>query len=191
MLKTNENKVQFGLDKLAYAVITMTDGVESFGTPVTVPGAVSISMDPEGDETVFYADNVRYYVTNNNSGYSGSIEIAKVPEQMLEDVFSITTDANKVQIESESDEVKEVALLGRFSGDKNKNNFVLYRCTLSRPSASHNTTENTKEPQTVTIDFTAIPMSNDRIKATTTSETAEAIKEAWYNAVYTGVSAGE
>ncbi len=186
-LKTGENKVQFGLDKLAYAVITIgTDGTESWAVPVTIPGAVSISMDPEGDETVFYADNIRYYVSNNNSGYSGSIEVAKVPEQMQEDVYGITKNTDGVLIENEADEVKEVALLGRFSGDKNKNLFVLYRCTLGRPQASHNTTEASKDPQTSTIDFTAIPTSAGKVKATTTSETTESVKEGWYTAVYTG-----
>lgn len=183
-LKTNENKVVFGLDKLAYAVITETNGEITFGTPVMVPGAVSLSMDAEGDETVFYADNIRYFVSQTNDGYSGDLEIAKVPEQMRIDVFGDTLDSNNVLIENSNAVVKEVALLGQFSGDKNKNLFVLYRCTLSRPTMSHATTEGNRDPQTSTISYTAIPMDDGVTKATTTSETADAIKTAWYTAVY-------
>jgi len=185
-LKVNENKVQFGLDELHYAVITEgTDGTITFGTPVKVPGAVSISMDPEGEETVFYADNVRYWIGQDNNGYSGSIEIAKVPEQMRTDIWGDTLDDNGVLVENADAQIKEVALLGRFSGDKNKNLFALYRVTLSRPSASHNTTEGSKTPQTATIDYNAIPLPNGHVKATTTSTTDETVKSGWFSTVYT------
>ena len=47
-----ENKVQFNLKNVHYAVETETinDGVASYsyGTPVAVPGAVTLTMAPEG-----------------------------------------------------------------------------------------------------------------------------------------------
>ena len=182
-----ENKVQFGLDKLYYAIITEgTDSSITFGTPKAVPGAVSLSLDAEGEETIFYADNIRYYVSQDNNGYSGSIEVAKIPEAMWEDVYGVTMDTSKVLIENAEVEPKEVALLFRFSGDKNKNCCALYRCTLSRPSISHATTENTKEPQTSTIDYTAIPLPNGNVRATTTSQTNDTVKNGWFSTVYTG-----
>lgn len=180
-----ENKVQFGLDKLYYAVITEgTGGAITFGTPKPIPGAVSLSMDAEGEETVFYADNVRYFVSQDNNGYTGDIEIAKVPEDMWEDVFGVTVDTNSVMIENSDAEIKEVALLFRFSGDKNKNCCALYRCTLSRPTISHQTTEGSKEPQTSTISYTAIPLPDGKVRATTLSTTADSVKEGWFSTVY-------
>lgn len=185
-LKAGENKVQFGLDELHYAIITENaeTGAITFGTPVKVPGARSIEMDPEGEQTIFYADNIRYWISQDNNGYSGTLEIAKVPEQMREDIWGDTLDTNGVLTENADVEPKEVALLGRFSGDKNKNLFALYRVTLARPSASHATTEGSKEPQTASISYTAIPLPNGRVKATTTSTTTEAVKNAWFESVY-------
>lgn len=180
-----ENKVQFGLDKLYYAIITeAANGDITFGTPVAIPGARSLSMDPEGEETVFYADNIRYYVSQDNNGYSGSIEVARIPDSMWSDVYGIESDDASVMIENVESVTKDVALLFRFSGDKNKNCCVLYRCTLSRPTMSHATTEGSKEPQTETINYTALPLPNGQLRATTTSETAEAVKTGWFSAVY-------
>lgn len=180
-----ENKVQFGLDSLYYAVITETNGVISYGTPVRIPGAVSLSMDAQNGETTFYADNVKYYVSTSNNGYTGDIEVARIPDAMWSDVFGATLDqTDKVLVENVDDAIKEVALLFRFAGDKNKNCCALYRCTLGRPSRSHSTTNETTDPQTETISYTAVPLSDGRLRATTTSETPAATKEAWFDDVF-------
>ena len=40
-------------------------------------------MDANGEIEPFYADNIAYYVVNNNSGYEGDLEIALIPESFL------------------------------------------------------------------------------------------------------------
>ena len=75
-----ENKVQFGLEKVHYAVL---EG-GAYGTPVPIPGAVNLSLNPVGEMEKFYADNVVYYVSNTNDGYDGDLEVAdKISMQML------------------------------------------------------------------------------------------------------------
>jgi len=78
-----ENKVRFGLKNVYYAI--MTSG-GSYITPVAIPGAVNLDMSPAGDTNKFYADNIAYYVGVSNQGYEGSLEIAKIPDQMFQDV---------------------------------------------------------------------------------------------------------
>ena len=42
--------------------------VPAYGESVSLPGAVSLSIDANGGNENFYADNGVYYVINNNSG---------------------------------------------------------------------------------------------------------------------------
>ena len=62
-----KNKVKFGLNKVHWAKITAwsDDGVPTFATPVRLPGAVSLSIDANGENENFYADNSVY--NNDNS----------------------------------------------------------------------------------------------------------------------------
>ena len=49
------NKVQFGLKKLYYATITDSGTALAYGTPVALPGAVSMTAAPTGESEEFEA----------------------------------------------------------------------------------------------------------------------------------------
>ncbi len=60
----------------AHAVATIDDsGNATYSKPVPMPGAVSLSLDPESEPTKFYADGYAYYIINNNMGYEGDLWI--------------------------------------------------------------------------------------------------------------------
>lgn len=184
-----ENKVQFNLKNAHYAVLTETTqaGVtsESWGTPVPINGAVSITIDPEGSVTPFYADGIKYFVSETNAGYTGSLEIAKIHEQMLGDIWGFTKDSKNVMLENVNADVKDFALLFQIDGDIDNELYLFYKCTASRPSISSATNTDTTEVRTQTLSFSCAPlMSNGTIQARTTSTTDTATKTAWFTAVY-------
>lgn len=60
-MANKKNKVKFNICNVHYAKITVTEeGEVTFATPVAMPGAVSISMDPTGEPESFYADDIEY-----------------------------------------------------------------------------------------------------------------------------------
>ena len=59
------------------AILSQNDeGVYSYAAPQAIPGAVSLSLDAEGETNPFYADGIVYFRTTANNGYSGDLEIA-------------------------------------------------------------------------------------------------------------------
>ena len=78
------DKVRFGISNVHVGLYTVSDqGVVTMGTPVHIPGAVSLSMDPESEQNVFYADNVAYYTGYSDNGYTGELVMALFPDTFL------------------------------------------------------------------------------------------------------------
>ena len=180
-----KNKVKYNICNVHYAVITRAeDGTVTFATPVAIPGAVSISLDPKGEPESFYADGVEYYVINNNQGYDGDLEVALIPESFRQDVLLETADANQVLVENSNSQTGSFALLFEFDGDVRKIRHVMYNCSASRPSISAKTNEEGKEVQTETLTIKSRPLANGLVKAKTGDSTTEAVYTDWYKSVY-------
>lgn len=186
MADTQKNKVKFGLSNVHVSKITEEDGEITYGTPFAVPGAVSLTAEPEGDTTPFYADNIKYYVAVANNGYTGDLEIAMTPKEFLTQILGQLEDTNGALIESANDVNARFALMGEIEGDIKKRRFVYYDCTAARPSAEMNTVEESKEPQTDTISITMAARSSDNvIKAVIEpSEENKAVYDTFFTKVY-------
>ena len=60
------NKVKFNLCDVYYALLEKnTETTAEYATPVRLPGAVSLSLDPEGEQEPFFADGIEYYILSN------------------------------------------------------------------------------------------------------------------------------
>jgi phi13 family phage major tail protein len=188
------NKVKFGISHVYYALPTYGENdAVTFGTPVPIKGAVNLTLSPEGDMSPFYADNGTYYMSGMNAGYSGDLEIAKIPDSFKTDVLNYVTDSAGALVETTNAEYKPFALLFQIEGDKNARKHVLYNCMANRPQITAATTTASKEPQTDTIPLTcgSIPntvLSTEIVKAS--AVTGDTAYSGWFSSVHVPAAAG-
>jgi phi13 family phage major tail protein len=179
------NKIRYGLKNVHYAVITEGENdTISYGTPVKISGAVSLTLDPQGDQVKFYADDMEYYSEYTNNGYSGTLEMALIPDDFKKDVLGYKEDANGVLFEDANAIAKNFALLFEFSGDKNAIRHVVYNVTSSRPSVSGDTKGETKNVQTESMSISAAP-AKDTGLVKGKAEPSQTVYNDWYEQVYT------
>ena len=181
-------KVKYGLKNCYYALATIADdGTATYGTPKRLPGAVALTMDPAGESTNFYADDSVYFSVAGANGYTGTLEIAMIPDSFREEALG-ETKVDGVYIESGVGSSQPFALLFEFQSDENAIKHVLYNVTASRPSISGNTKGETVEVSTDTLNLTAATIHNaalnkDIVKARVADDEAAAYST-WYTSVY-------
>lgn len=150
------NKVKFGLSEVHIAKITYGEnGAITYGTPFALPGAVNLTLDPEGESADFFADNTKYFSEYANQGYSGSLEIALINDEFRTQILGETSDANGAKFENKDDVISDFALGFQINGDQNNRKYWFYNVSASRPSTNSQTIENSKEPVTDTLNITA------------------------------------
>lgn len=179
------NKVKFGFKNCYYAPITVGGGgTVTYGTPVALKGAVSMSLAASGDTTEFYADDSLYFSDVNNNGYEGTLELALIPDDFKIACLGATKDSNNVLVEGTSKVNTPFALLCEFTGDEKERKFVFYNCMASRPDVASTTKGQAIEVQTETLNLTIRPNADGIVKAETSATTTEGVVNAWYSSVY-------
>lgn len=180
-----ENKVQFNLKNVHYAILDESSGKPAFSTPVAVPGAVNLNLSQQGEISPFYADGLVYYQSVNNNGYSGDLEMARFLDQMLQEVWGFVLEStDKVLVENAANEVKAFALLFQIDGDVDNDLYCLYKCTGTRPAITGATNTDTKTPQTQKSTISAVPLPDGDVMARTTSTTPAEVRANWFKSVY-------
>ncbi len=177
------NKVKFGLEQV-YIAFKNADG--TYEVPQAIPGAVNLTMNPEGGETAFFADNRKYYSRYTNNGYSGTLELALVPQGILAEMLGWEVDKGML-VEVADGQPKAFALLGQVLGDERNRRFVYYNCLASRPADNAATTTDTATPTTETLNITILPIDHNGNKIVKSvierDETNEAIFDDWFDEV--------
>lgn len=187
------NKIKYGLSNVYYAVATIaSNGSATYSAPVAIPGAVNLSLDPEGASDPFYADNIVYFMSSANSGYTGTLEVALLPDSFRKDVLGEIEDGQGVFLEDADAITKHFALLFQFEGDANKTRHVLYNCTATRSAVSSETKQESITPVTDSIDIVAgmvynSTFSTNLVKARN-DDTTSTSYSTWFTTVYQGTA---
>ncbi len=176
------NKVKYGLSNVHYAKIINTDGVITYETPVPIKGAVDLVLNAEGESDSFYADDIDYFTWSTNDGYSGSLEIALLPDEFSIDILGDKVDESGALFEDANAVPAPFALLFEFKGDKNGIRHVFYNVNATRPNIEGETKQKTINPNTDTLNIRALPGANGFVKAK--AKPADTCYADWYTSVY-------
>lgn len=183
------NKVKYGLKNVYYAVATINeeDNTATYTTPVKWNGAVSLSLEAQGETSNFYADDGIYFTTVANNGYEGDLEMALVSDSFRTEVLGEVKDKNGVMVDDTNAAQVHFALLFEFKGDQKNRRHVMYNCVATRPSVSSTTKAESVEVQTETVTITAAPIHCAALDKDITKADAQEDSTAyatWFSTVY-------
>lgn len=154
-----KNRITFGLERLHVAFFKQdSTNPPEWEAPIPIPGAVSFTPEPQGDENKFYADNGPYFVYTTNNGYTAELSVALLPTEVQARMLGWTIDNNGMLVEDADGIGEEFALLGQVLGDKNNLRFVYYRCKAARPGKGFSTRTETIEPNPDNLSITIMPI---------------------------------
>ena len=151
----SENKVRFGIKKLHVGKFNVSDaGVVTLGNPMHIPGAGVLGLDPDTEMTEFYADDVLYWICQNDNGLTGEIENANFPDAFKTGFLNYLTLADGGIAQIKGRNIDPVYLMFESDGDQEKRRGILYNVSLGQIKREYGTIEKTKTPQTATLGFT-------------------------------------
>lgn len=153
-------KVLFNIKKLQFSKITEVSpaGVPTYGTPMLMPGTVSLSMESEATSDPFYADGIAYYTPSGSLTTTGTLENALFTDEVLKAIYAYVEDTNGNLLETDG-AVAEFGMQFACDSDDGEVYFTYYRVTSNKPgiNLTTNAPSATINPQSVSV--TASPIS--------------------------------
>lgn len=183
---TTTNRFHAKLKKCYYATATpdFAAGTVTYGTPVRIPDAVSISLSPTGEPITVNADGGVVNLGRDNSGYEGDLEVIRFPESFETDVLSSVKNTDGTIDEFENDDAKYIALLFEFSADKKAVRHCMYLGYVTKRITVEGDNPDKKEPKLEKVSLKFIPHPGTGIvKKKTGDNTTDAVYNSWYSAV--------
>lgn len=172
---------------------TVTDGTVTwayvsasspYATPIMIPGANSLDLSAEGKSTTEYRDNVPYFSNFPNGGYTGTLQVARIPDEVAVAIWGWYIDTGGKLVEVADAKPKNFALLYEIEGDEDGERYVFYNVSAGRPTSKESTTSDSVSLVDQTIDLTMSMTTIGGTKAIKSHCPADgADYEAWYDAV--------
>lgn len=155
MPRQDENKVLFGISDLYIGTFTEnSDGTVTMGEPYHQRGAVGFSPEEQGDNYIFYADNVPYFSYYTSGTYQGDLVVARFDREFREKFLGEVTldDGGIAQIKNAIR--PSVYLAFEYQGDKGPERVIFYNGSLGGISREWATIEEQVEVQTESMPIT-------------------------------------
>jgi len=145
--------VQIGVDNLYYAICTSdTSSGVAYGTPVAIPGAIKIGVDPAGSVEVLYADDGPAEAASVVGAIKVSLNIKDLDLPTQAALLGHTV-AGGVMVQKTTDQPPDVAILFRARKSNGKYRYVkLLKGKFTVPKTDYETREEKIKWQTPTIE---------------------------------------
>lgn len=155
--------VQVGVDKLYYAICTQDDaGGVAYQTPVSIPGAIKIGVDPGGSVDVLYADDG----PSEAASVVGAIKVSlNVKDLTLETQAALLGHSlvGGVLVQKTTDSAPDVAILFRSRKSNGKYRYIkLLKGKFTVPKTDYETQEDKTKYQTPTIEGSFLRREYDK-----------------------------
>lgn len=146
------NKVLFGFSDLYIGTYEVAaDGTVTLGTPYHQAGAVGFSPEDNAERSVFYADNIEYYVSYTSGSYEGDLEVAKFDDEFKKQFLGYVNTAQGGLAQVKNAITPSIWLAFEVQGDKQGRRVIMYNGALGGISRQFSTLEDTKKPVTESV----------------------------------------
>ena len=160
-----QNKVRFGLQDVVVIPVASDDGQKlTYGTGFAQPGAVSLSLDANGDKFEKYADNGLLVSLDNNQGYTGNLTVTSIVDAFREQILGEVIDENGGHLEKADQQGHAFALAFKILGDKHNNRYLLFNSSVTRPSIGSETKTQSIDSQDQELAITIAPDYDSKVK---------------------------
>lgn len=140
-MPTNNNKVKFGLSNVYIAARTVSEqGVVSYGTPVALKGAVSLTLTKPQNKVTFRADNTDFFTRYIAAAREGTLEIAEIPDWFKTAYLGYKADTDGYLVETNA-AGGEFAIGFQVETDKTPIKRVIYNCIAAENDDTNETTQ--------------------------------------------------
>ena len=176
-----------GLKDLYYAIITETDGVETYGAPKKMSEAMTADLSVKTADATLYADDALSENVSEFASCTLSLGIKEVSNEVLEDLLGQEVDEDGVLYAGETDEPPYVAVGFRAKKMGGKYRYIwLQRGKFKVPNESFATKGESIEFKTPTIEGTfSKSKATGKWKADYTGLPTDAVAVSWFTKVKT------
>ena len=189
------NAVYFGLSNLHVVPFSDTSTATApvwSNTVIAIPGAVNFGPTADNSEMDFFADNIKYFSTFQNNGFSGTLELAKIPADFLIAIYRYIVDEKGVLISTAGVGYRNYAIMFEVQGNVAPVRMVWYNCSSGLPTIPYQTMEENSDPSTQSLEISIAPVRfSDKTTATfaqcpanAASPETMAVYNAWFDGVY-------